>query len=115
MRTSRRRWTTVRWRAGAVGLTLAFVLVEALCGWFGNSLALVSDADHNLADAAALGFSWYAMCLAGRPSHEGMTYGYHQMGILPHSRTQVRSRSSRSSSLGKPSPDFATRKLPVRA
>ena len=68
--------------AAAVGLTLAFVFVEALCGWFGHSLALLSDAGHNLADAAALGFSWYAMRLAGRPSHEGMTYGYHRMGIL---------------------------------
>jgi len=68
--------------AGAVALTLAFVLVEAVCGWFGHSLALLSDAGHNLADAAALGFSWYAMRLADRPSHEGMTYGYHRMGIL---------------------------------
>jgi len=68
--------------AGAVGFTLAFVLVEALSGWFGHSLALLSDAGHNLADAAALGFSWYATRLADRPSHQGMTYGYHRMGIL---------------------------------
>ena len=44
----------------AVALTLAFVLVEAVSGWFADSLALLSDAGHNLADAAALGFSWYA-------------------------------------------------------
>jgi len=73
---------TGRTLAGAVGLTLAFVAVEALFGWFGHSLALMSDAGHNLTDAAALGFSWYAVRIAERPSHEGMTYGYHRMGIL---------------------------------
>ena len=67
---------------GAVGLTLAFVAIEALFGWFGHSLALLSDAGHNLADAAALGFSWYAVRVAERPSHEGMTYGYHRMGVV---------------------------------
>jgi cobalt-zinc-cadmium efflux system protein len=68
--------------ASGVALTLVFVAVEALFGWFGRSLALLSDAGHNLADAAALGFSWYAVRIAERPSHEGMTYGYHRMGVL---------------------------------
>jgi Co/Zn/Cd efflux system component len=39
----------------AVALTLVFVVVEAVSGWFAHSLALLSDAGHNLADAAALG------------------------------------------------------------
>ena len=38
----------------AVALTLAFVAVEAVFGWYAHSLALLSDAGHNLADAAAL-------------------------------------------------------------
>jgi len=66
----------------AVALTLVFVLVEAAVGWFAHSLALLSDAGHNLADAAALGFSWYALWIAGKPSHEGMTFGYHRVGIF---------------------------------
>src|SRR5258706_497868 len=49
----------------AVALTLAFVLVEAIAGWTAHSLALLSDAGHNLADAAALGFSWYALSAVG--------------------------------------------------
>src|SRR4030081_2247159 len=73
---------TGRALAGAISLPLAFVLVEALSGWFGRSLALLSDAGHNLADAAALGFSWYALRAAERPSHEGMTFGYHRMGVV---------------------------------
>ena len=66
----------------AVVLTLAFVAVEAVAGWFAHSLALLSDAGHNLADAAALGFSWYALWIANKPSHEGMTFGYHRVGIF---------------------------------
>jgi cobalt-zinc-cadmium efflux system protein len=66
----------------AVALTLLFVVVEAVSGWFAHSLALLSDAGHNLADAAALGFSWYALWIASKPSHQGMTFGYHRVGIF---------------------------------
>ena len=66
----------------AVAVTLAFVVAEALAGWFGNSLALLSDAGHNLADAAALGLSWYALRMANKPSHHGMTFGYHRVGVF---------------------------------
>jgi len=68
--------------AAAVAVTLAFVVAEALAGWFGNSLALLSDAGHNLTDAAALGLSWYALRMAEKPSHHGMTFGYHRVGVF---------------------------------
>ena len=66
----------------AVVLTLAFVAAESASGWFGHSLALLSDAGHNLTDAAALGFSWYALWIANKPSHAGMTFGYHRVGVF---------------------------------
>ncbi len=66
----------------AVVLTLAFVAVEATAGYFAQSLALLSDAGHNFADAAALGLSWYALWIAKKPSHSRMTFGYHRVGIL---------------------------------
>jgi cobalt-zinc-cadmium efflux system protein len=66
----------------ALLLTLAFVLGEAVAGYFAHSLALLSDAGHNFADAAALGFSWYALWIARKPAHKTMTYGYHRVGIL---------------------------------
>src|SRR3954470_12896238 len=66
----------------AVILTAAFVIGEAVAGYFAHSLALLSDAGHNFADAAALGFSWYAIWIARKPGHKGMTYGYHRVGIL---------------------------------
>jgi len=68
--------------AGAVFATVAFVVVEAVAGWYGHSLALLSDAGHNLADAAALAFSWYALRAADKPSHHGMTFGYHRVGVF---------------------------------
>jgi cobalt-zinc-cadmium efflux system protein len=66
----------------AVAATLTFVIVEALAGWVGQSLALLSDAGHNLADTAALGLSWYALRMARRPSHHAMTFGYHRVGVF---------------------------------
>src|SRR5271169_1171351 len=66
----------------ALFLTVAFVLIEAVAAWFAQSLSLLSDAGHNFADAAAVGFSWYALWVAQKPAHTGMTYGYHRVGIL---------------------------------
>ncbi len=68
--------------AAAIIITLAFVIGEALTGLFSHSLALLSDAGHNFADALALGFSWYAMWVAGKPSDPRRTFGYHRVAIL---------------------------------
>ena len=65
----------------AVALTLALVVAEAVSAWFGHSLALVADAGHNLTDAATLGLSRYALSIARKPSHHGMTYGYHRVAV----------------------------------
>jgi cobalt-zinc-cadmium efflux system protein len=61
---------------------LAFVAVEIIAGLVGNSLALLTDAAHNLTDVLALGLSWYAIRLAARPAHASKTFGYHRSGIL---------------------------------
>ncbi len=66
----------------SICLTLAFVVGEALAGYFAHSLALLSDAGHNFADALALIFSWYALRLARRPADTRRTYGYLRVGIL---------------------------------
>jgi cobalt-zinc-cadmium efflux system protein len=68
--------------AWALALTLGFVIGEAIAAYFAHSVALLSDAGHNLADAAALGISWYAVWIARKPSHAQMTFGYHRTGIL---------------------------------
>jgi len=66
----------------SLALTLAFVVLEAIAGFFANSLALLTDAAHNFTDVIALGLSWYALRISTQPAHEGKTYGYHRVGIL---------------------------------
>lgn len=63
-------------------LTLGFVIVEAAAGIFSNSLALLTDAAHNLTDVIALALSWFAVRITARPANERKTYGYHRVGIL---------------------------------
>jgi cobalt-zinc-cadmium efflux system protein len=63
-------------------ITLAFVLVEGIAGYWSNSLALLTDAAHNLTDVLALALSWHALRLAARPANPDRTYGYHRAGIL---------------------------------
>lgn len=63
-------------------LTLAFVFIEAAAGLFSNSLALLTDAAHNLTDVIALALSWFAIRMTTRPANERKTYGYHRVGIL---------------------------------
>jgi cobalt-zinc-cadmium efflux system protein len=66
----------------SLALTLGFVVIEAVAGIIGNSLALLTDAAHNLTDVIALGLSWYAIRLTFQPANSRKTYGYHRAGIL---------------------------------
>jgi len=73
--------TTVRLSL-SLFLTLAFVIIEAGAGIFANSLALLTDAAHNLTDVIALGLTWYAVRVTAQPANAQKTYGYHRAGIL---------------------------------
>lgn len=73
--------TTVRLSL-SLFLTLAFVIVEAGAGIFANSLALLTDAVHNLTDVIALGLTWFAVRITSQPANAHKTYGYHRAGIL---------------------------------
>jgi len=66
----------------SVFITIAFVIGEVVAGYFSNSLALMSDAGHNFADALALILSSYGLWIARRPASEKHSYGYHRVGIL---------------------------------
>jgi cobalt-zinc-cadmium efflux system protein len=63
-------------------ITLAFVSVEIVAGFWSNSLALLTDAAHNFTDVLALALSWHAISLAARPANPRRTFGYHRAGIL---------------------------------
>ena len=72
----------IRRLALSLVITLVFMIIEAVAGFFANSLALLTDAAHNLTDVIALGLSLYAMRLTLQPAHSGKTYGYHRAGII---------------------------------
>jgi cobalt-zinc-cadmium efflux system protein len=59
-----------------------FTIVELVVGIFSNSLALISDAVHDLTDTMALAFSWWATRYAETPSDSQRTWGYHRATIL---------------------------------
>src|SRR5512136_2484477 len=63
-------------------ITLAFVIVEVVAGFFANSLALLTDAAHNFTDVLTLALTWWALWVTTKPAHSGKTYGYHRAGIL---------------------------------
>lgn len=71
-------------RAFAVGvaLNLAFVVVEAVFGVLSDSLALLTDAGHNLSDVLGLLLAWGAAALARRRPSARRTYGYSRATIL---------------------------------
>jgi cobalt-zinc-cadmium efflux system protein len=68
--------------AVALGLLLAFMLVEVVVGALAHSLALLSDAAHMLTDVGALVLSLVVIRLAARPASGSMTFGYKRAEIL---------------------------------
>ena len=65
-----------------IALNLAFVVVEAGAGFFGNSMALLADAGHNLSDVLGLALAWAAHFLSQRPPTRRFTYGLQGSSIL---------------------------------
>lgn len=62
--------------------TLILVAAEFLGGYLGHSIALVSDAVHNLSDVPAILIAWIAAHWAERPADAERTFGYRRAGIL---------------------------------
>jgi len=80
--TSNLSHSTVRRLVLSLGITLAFVIIEVFAGVFANSLALLTDAAHNLTDVLALALTWWALWVTAKPANSSKTYGYHRAGIL---------------------------------
>ncbi|MBC7692635.1 MAG: cation transporter [Methylotenera sp.] len=66
----------------AIVVTLAFMVVELIGGYYANSLALISDGVHMLTDAAAMGFSLFVYWVSRKPATPAMSFGYHRVEIL---------------------------------
>ena len=66
----------------SLAVTLLFCAGEAIAGLVSHSLALVSDAGHNLSDAVALGLAAYAVAAVKKPAGGRHTYGYVRISTL---------------------------------
>ncbi len=65
-----------------ISLNFIFVLIEVIVGLSVNSLSLLSDAGHNLADVASLALSLLAFKLLKVKPSDKYTYGYRKTTIL---------------------------------
>jgi cation diffusion facilitator family transporter len=63
-------------------LNLVFVVIEFAAGFWFDSLALLSDAGHNLSDVVSLVLALLAFRLAKVKANERYTYGYKKSTIL---------------------------------
>lgn len=63
-------------------LNTAFVIIEAGAGFWQGSMALLSDAGHNLFDVASLAMALLAFRLAKVKPNDNFTYGYRKTTIL---------------------------------
>ena len=63
-------------------LCLVFMIAEVVGGVLSNSLAIATDAAHLLTDFASFMISLFAIWVAGRPSSERMSFGWHRAEVL---------------------------------
>src|SRR5437764_816905 len=66
----------------SLGVTLAYILLLVVAGIKAHSLALLSEAGHNLSDFLALLLSLVAVYFQSRPANPSKTYGYQRAGVL---------------------------------
>ena len=66
----------------SLAATFAYVLITLVAGIQAHSLALLSEAGHNVTDLLALLLSWVAVFIQTRPPSATKTFGYHRAGVL---------------------------------
>ncbi len=63
-------------------LNFVFTIIEFIGGMYTNSLAILSDAVHDLGDSLSLGLAWYFEKISNRPVDRNFTYGYKRFSVL---------------------------------
>ena len=63
-------------------LNLFFTLLEIAGGFFTNSMAILSDAVHDLGDSLSLGLAWYFQKVSNKGSDSSYSYGYKRFSLL---------------------------------
>lgn len=68
--------------ATAFLINLAFTVIEAVGGWWTHSMAVMTDAVHDLGDALVLGTAWYLQRVATKGRDARYSYGYGRYTML---------------------------------
>ena len=63
-------------------LNLGFTIFEFISGLYVNSIAIVSDAVHDLGDSLSLGISWYLDHKSKKGANSKFSYGYKRFSLL---------------------------------
>ncbi|MDB5255602.1 MAG: Cobalt-zinc-cadmium efflux system protein [Chitinophagaceae bacterium] len=66
----------------AFWLNLIFCILEFAGGFFTNSIAILSDALHDLGDSFSLGLAWYFQKISQRKRDKLFSYGYKRFSLL---------------------------------
>jgi len=66
----------------AIMINGGIVIFEMIFGLLISSMALISDAIHNLSDIAAMGFTYWAEKMSRRPATELKTYGWRKIEFV---------------------------------
>ncbi|WP_200977508.1 cation diffusion facilitator family transporter [Echinicola sp. 20G] len=63
-------------------LNLGFTILEFFGGLYVNSIAIISDALHDLGDSLSLGLSWYLARKSNKKATNTFTFGYKRFSLL---------------------------------
>lgn len=63
-------------------LNLGFTIFEFIGGFYVNSIAIVSDALHDMGDSLSLGLSWYLDKKSKKTGSKKYTFGYQRFSLL---------------------------------
>lgn len=63
-------------------LNMLFTIIEIVGGLYTNSIAILSDAVHDLGDTISLGLSWYFQHLSKKKRDNIYSYGYKRFSLL---------------------------------
>ncbi len=63
-------------------LNLSFTIIEIIGGALTNSIAILSDAIHDLGDSLSLGLAWYFQKLAKKGRTKSYSYGYKRFSLI---------------------------------
>jgi len=66
----------------SMAATFLYVLATLYFGIRAHSLALISEAGHNVSDLLAIALSFVAVYFQGRPPNDEKTFGYQRAGVL---------------------------------